>query len=329
MGAGQRRRRRPARRSRSAGRSTPRAGRRPTRSAALAGSMVPAAEHKGSALALLVDVMSGGVAGSNFSFEASGFGGQRRRPARRRPGRAGDRSDGDDGRRLRRPHRDRAAGPVGASRARACRATAGWQHRRAAADAGVEVPDDLMAVLDAYADARLARPSQRAMNPDLGTSWRRRPGYLDTATYGLPPAADRRSCPTASSTSGTKGRRCGTSWNDAADDARHAVRVLGRGGRRHSVAVGPSASGFAGLVAASLPDSAEVVVPAGEFTSLLFPLLVQADRGVVVREVPLEALADSVTATDDGRGLERRAVVRRSPRRHRRRDRSGASASAR
>jgi (2R)-3-sulfolactate dehydrogenase (NADP+) len=43
--------------------------------AALAGSMAPAAGHKGSALALLVDVMSGGVAGSNFSFEASGFGG--------------------------------------------------------------------------------------------------------------------------------------------------------------------------------------------------------------------------------------------------------------
>lgn len=44
-------------------------------SAALAGSMVPAAGHKGSALALLVDVMSGGVAASNFSQEASGFGG--------------------------------------------------------------------------------------------------------------------------------------------------------------------------------------------------------------------------------------------------------------
>lgn len=43
--------------------------------AALAGSMAPAAGHKGSALALLVDIMSGGVAGSNFSFEASGFGG--------------------------------------------------------------------------------------------------------------------------------------------------------------------------------------------------------------------------------------------------------------
>ena len=43
--------------------------------AALAGAMAPAAGHKGSALALLVDIMSGGVAGSNFSFEASGFGG--------------------------------------------------------------------------------------------------------------------------------------------------------------------------------------------------------------------------------------------------------------
>ena len=43
--------------------------------AALAGAMAPAAGHKGSALALLVDIMAGGVAGSNFSFEASGFGG--------------------------------------------------------------------------------------------------------------------------------------------------------------------------------------------------------------------------------------------------------------
>lgn len=43
--------------------------------AALRGSMAPAGGHKGSALALLVDVMAGGVAASNFSHEASGFGG--------------------------------------------------------------------------------------------------------------------------------------------------------------------------------------------------------------------------------------------------------------
>ena len=43
--------------------------------AGLAGSMAPAAGHKGSALALLVDIMGGGVTGSSFSFEASGFSG--------------------------------------------------------------------------------------------------------------------------------------------------------------------------------------------------------------------------------------------------------------
>jgi len=43
--------------------------------AALAGSMAPSGGHKGSALALLVDIMSGGVAGSNFSHEAGSFGG--------------------------------------------------------------------------------------------------------------------------------------------------------------------------------------------------------------------------------------------------------------
>jgi (2R)-3-sulfolactate dehydrogenase (NADP+) len=41
--------------------------------AAIAGAMAPAAGHKGSALALLVDVMAGAVTGSKFSFEASGF----------------------------------------------------------------------------------------------------------------------------------------------------------------------------------------------------------------------------------------------------------------
>ena len=41
----------------------------------LAGSMAPAGGHKGSALALLVDLLAGGLTGSSFSFEASGFAG--------------------------------------------------------------------------------------------------------------------------------------------------------------------------------------------------------------------------------------------------------------
>ncbi len=43
-----------------------------------------------------------------------------------------------------------------------------------------------------------------------------------------------------------------------------------------------------GLVAASLPDDAEVLVADGQFTSTLFPLLVQERRGVAVRSVPFE-----------------------------------------
>ncbi len=43
--------------------------------AALAGSMAPAGAHKGSALALLVDILAGGVAASKFSHEAGSFSG--------------------------------------------------------------------------------------------------------------------------------------------------------------------------------------------------------------------------------------------------------------
>ena len=126
-----------------------------------------------------------------------------------------------------------------------------------------------------------------------GTAWRRRPGYLDTATYGLPPAVTvelgHRILEDWADGSGRW-----QEWNDAADRARRAFAAL-VGVEHDAVAVGPAASTFVGLIASSLPDDAEVVVPEGDFTSLLFPFLVQAGRGVAVRTVPLEALADSVT----------------------------------
>ncbi|MQA02911.1 MAG: aminotransferase class V-fold PLP-dependent enzyme [Streptosporangiales bacterium] len=60
------------------------------------------------------------------------------------------------------------------------------------------------------------------------------------------------------------------------------------------VAVGNQVSVWAGLVAAALPDGADVVVPAGDFSSVVYPFLVHADRGVRVRHVPLAELADAV-----------------------------------
>lgn len=43
--------------------------------AGLAGTIAPSGGHKGSAMALLVDLLAGGLTGSSFSFEASSFGG--------------------------------------------------------------------------------------------------------------------------------------------------------------------------------------------------------------------------------------------------------------
>jgi (2R)-3-sulfolactate dehydrogenase (NADP+) len=119
--------------------------------AALAGSMAPAAGHKGSALALLVDLMSGGVAGSNFSFEASGFGGNAGGPpdvgqvvlAIDPMATMGDAFVD----RIEHELRTLAAEPgvrlPGSRR---------LEHRRSAATNGVVVPDDLMATLNEYAE---------------------------------------------------------------------------------------------------------------------------------------------------------------------------------
>jgi selenocysteine lyase/cysteine desulfurase len=132
-------------------------------------------------------------------------------------------------------------------------------------------------------------------NVVVGAAWRRRPGYLDTATYGLPPTRTVELSHRVIDdwADGTAPWR---TWNDAADEARRLFAELVAVDPA-AVAVGSAASTFIGLIAASLPDDAEVLVPAGEFTSLSFPLFVQVERGVTVREVPLEALADSVAAS--------------------------------
>jgi selenocysteine lyase/cysteine desulfurase len=60
------------------------------------------------------------------------------------------------------------------------------------------------------------------------------------------------------------------------------------------VATGSQTSVMAAVVADALPDGAEVVVPDGDFSSVVFPFLAQAHRGVRVRSVPLDGLAASI-----------------------------------
>lgn len=59
------------------------------------------------------------------------------------------------------------------------------------------------------------------------------------------------------------------------------------------VAIGSQTSAFVALIAAALPDGGEVLVPEGDFSSLLLPF-VHSTRGLSVRAAPLAALADAV-----------------------------------
>ncbi|MCA1710588.1 MAG: aminotransferase class V-fold PLP-dependent enzyme [Actinobacteria bacterium] len=126
------------------------------------------------------------------------------------------------------------------------------------------------------------------MTPELRGLFQPDPGYLNTASLGVPPIAavtevldvlERWRC----------GRLSPPDFDEHVARSRTAWAAL-TGIPRTQVAVGGTVSEFVGVVAASLPDGAQVVVAQGEFTSVSFPFLAHADRGVRVRELPLEQL---------------------------------------
>lgn len=128
--------------------------------------------------------------------------------------------------------------------------------------------------------------------PALRDLWDARPGYLNTASYGLPP----RPAWDALQAALDQWRVGATTWEpwaDTVNDARATFARLANADPANILACG-AVSEVAGLVAAALPDRAQVLVPVGEFTSIVFPWAVHADRGVTVREVPLNSLAESI-----------------------------------
>lgn len=118
--------------------------------------------------------------------------------------------------------------------------------------------------------------------------------YLNTATYGLAPTAAAEVVMAAE-----RARMEGRLDVPAVDEAIAASRALfgrlvGVPGRR--VAIGAQVSQLVGLVASTVPAGATVLVPEGEFTSVLWPFLARADDGVRVRTVPADRLLDAVGA---------------------------------
>ncbi|MGC5171007.1 aminotransferase class V-fold PLP-dependent enzyme [Microbacterium sp. DT81.1] len=122
------------------------------------------------------------------------------------------------------------------------------------------------------------------------------PGYLAACTVGPPPASTRRAV-IADVESAAAGRMNIPEYCAVVERSRdlYARLVSVHPGR---VAIGSQASVFAGLVAASLPDGAEVLCVDGDFSSIMLPF-VHAGRGIRVRSVPLAQLAEAITEGTD------------------------------
>jgi selenocysteine lyase/cysteine desulfurase len=118
------------------------------------------------------------------------------------------------------------------------------------------------------------------------------PGFLDTASIGLPPVATTDAMRDAL-TAWAEGRARPPDYDPVVAAARSSFARL-VGVTPEDVCIGNQVSSLAGLVAAALPDGAHVVAARGDFTSVLFPFLAQADRGVRVTLVALGDLPDAI-----------------------------------
>lgn len=121
-------------------------------------------------------------------------------------------------------------------------------------------------------------------------------GYLNSASIAIPPQQTLAAVTEAVAVWG-RGGALSSDFDEPVRIAREAYAAL-VGVSADRVAIGPSASALIGLVAASLPDGARVVVAEGDFTSVPWPFAAQADRGIGVREVPLAAIPEAAREAD-------------------------------
>jgi selenocysteine lyase/cysteine desulfurase len=121
--------------------------------------------------------------------------------------------------------------------------------------------------------------------------------YLNTASYGLPPDAGWAAMQQALG-DWRGGRTSWERWGDSTDGSRAMFAEM-VGVAPEAVAVGATVSGLVGLVAGSIPDGSHVLAPDIEFTSNLFPFMVQQARGVTVSTVAPAQLAEAIDETTD------------------------------
>ena len=127
--------------------------------------------------------------------------------------------------------------------------------------------------------------------------FRAEPGWLNTASYGLPPAPAWDALQEALA-QWRVGKTSWWGWGEATGRARESFARL-CGVPSSEVAVGAQVSQMIALIAGSLAPGTRVLVTDEEFTSNLFPWLVQRERGVEVRTASASGLADAIDDATD------------------------------
>jgi selenocysteine lyase/cysteine desulfurase len=121
--------------------------------------------------------------------------------------------------------------------------------------------------------------------------------YLDAGTYGLAARPSIEATLEALRRWQTGEAVYTEEWEPAGERARELFAKL-IGASTDEIALVPTVSVGVALVAASLPDGAEVLIPQEEFTSVALPLHAAAQgRGVTVRQVPYRELANEIRPT--------------------------------
>jgi len=154
----------------------------------------------------------------------------------------------------------------------------------------------------AAAPARATAPARSpgSLRPldDLRSHFSVRPGYLSACMIGVPPR-ETVAALTADLGEWSQGHRDPGVYGDAVERSRGAFARL-CSVEVEQVAVGSQVSVSASMIAGSLPEGAEVLVVEGDFSSMVFPFLVQEQRGrISVRCVPLGRLAESIRPSTD------------------------------
>lgn len=121
--------------------------------------------------------------------------------------------------------------------------------------------------------------------------------YFATATCGLPPRVTLGAMDTVLA-DWRRGRVEAGEFDEVIAHARmRYARLVGVD--PGTVAIGHQVSPLVGLIAASIADGSQVLTATDEFTSLTFPFAAQESRGLRVREVPLDELADAIDDSVD------------------------------